>query len=387
MDKTKDASKHLDSKFWKNIDSQSRLSDLLPLLTKQQLDTIRKTLELKGISSLNKRELVEELEKSIPVQMEHIMHTFDPERYNLMKQISESAGMVVISDDFPYAKIESLLNYGVIFPAVYNDQKVLTMPLELIELFKQHDVPELLQPILKRNQEWIKITQGLLYYYGVLDTSIIDKIEALTKQDIDISSYLYVIEAASYYYQQIHTDFYGFSDHRVSDPYQILKEHQMRSNITYYPFTKKQLVKAGELNFIDKTPAMQRFIKLLQKEYNLTVKVTDDVARQFVNLSNWDASPAQMLNYLQKYITLPSFESVQQITGEIIEVYNNTRLWVLKGYTPVELRPAEQEQLNPLPVKEKKASNVVDIRSYQKIGRNEPCPCGSGKKYKKCCGK
>lgn len=22
-----------------------------------------------------------------------------------------------------------------------------------------------------------------------------------------------------------------------------------------------------------------------------------------------------------------------------------------------------------------------------KIGRNEPCPCGSGEKYKKCCGK
>ena len=25
--------------------------------------------------------------------------------------------------------------------------------------------------------------------------------------------------------------------------------------------------------------------------------------------------------------------------------------------------------------------------SSRKIGRNEPCPCGSGKKYKKCCGK
>lgn len=22
-----------------------------------------------------------------------------------------------------------------------------------------------------------------------------------------------------------------------------------------------------------------------------------------------------------------------------------------------------------------------------KVGRNEPCPCGSGKKYKNCCGK
>jgi SEC-C motif-containing protein len=27
------------------------------------------------------------------------------------------------------------------------------------------------------------------------------------------------------------------------------------------------------------------------------------------------------------------------------------------------------------------------IRKEPKIGRNEPCPCGSGKKYKKCCGK
>jgi uncharacterized protein YecA (UPF0149 family) len=24
-------------------------------------------------------------------------------------------------------------------------------------------------------------------------------------------------------------------------------------------------------------------------------------------------------------------------------------------------------------------------RTTPKVGRNEPCPCGSGKKYKKCC--
>jgi preprotein translocase subunit SecA len=26
-------------------------------------------------------------------------------------------------------------------------------------------------------------------------------------------------------------------------------------------------------------------------------------------------------------------------------------------------------------------------RSLPKVGRNEPCPCGSGKKYKNCCGR
>lgn len=35
--------------------------------------------------------------------------------------------------------------------------------------------------------------------------------------------------------------------------------------------------------------------------------------------------------------------------------------------------------------KEQKESTT--IRKGKKVGRNDPCPCGSGKKYKKCCGK
>ena len=34
--------------------------------------------------------------------------------------------------------------------------------------------------------------------------------------------------------------------------------------------------------------------------------------------------------------------------------------------------------------KEYRQSKIVRV---EKVGRNEPCPCGSGKKYKKCCGK
>jgi len=40
-------------------------------------------------------------------------------------------------------------------------------------------------------------------------------------------------------------------------------------------------------------------------------------------------------------------------------------------------------------IREYNQHNVVyePIRTEEKVGRNEPCPCGSGKKYKKCCGK
>jgi preprotein translocase subunit SecA len=46
----------------------------------------------------------------------------------------------------------------------------------------------------------------------------------------------------------------------------------------------------------------------------------------------------------------------------------------------------------------KQASDVVSeaaaamekakpVRTGPKVGRNDPCPCGSGKKYKQCCGR
>jgi uncharacterized protein len=31
-------------------------------------------------------------------------------------------------------------------------------------------------------------------------------------------------------------------------------------------------------------------------------------------------------------------------------------------------------------------AGAIPVRTAPKIGRNDPCPCGSGKKYKKCCG-
>lgn len=43
-----------------------------------------------------------------------------------------------------------------------------------------------------------------------------------------------------------------------------------------------------------------------------------------------------------------------------------------------------EEKRNEI-LKEYKDSKT--IRNENKVGRNDPCPCGSGKKYKKCCGK
>jgi uncharacterized protein len=42
----------------------------------------------------------------------------------------------------------------------------------------------------------------------------------------------------------------------------------------------------------------------------------------------------------------------------------------------------QQRRLNQVATK----FNSEPRRTASKVGRNEACPCGSGKKYKKCCG-
>lgn len=63
---------------------------------------------------------------------------------------------------------------------------------------------------------------------------------------------------------------------------------------------------------------------------------------------------------------------VREFTEHTMNCFNNTRLWANKAYTPYELLRFYGNSVH---------------RKTKKIGRNDPCPCGSNKKYKKCCGR
>ena len=69
---------------------------------------------------------------------------------------------------------------------------------------------------------------------------------------------------------------------------------------------------------------------------------------------------------------------------------------------PMSERYEKREQQHKLDELAKKARKKEDVQAEEKLiketpkvppihvesapGRNDPCPCGSGKKYKKCCG-
>ena len=70
-------------------------------------------------------------------------------------------------------------------------------------------------------------------------------------------------------------------------------------------------------------------------------------------------------------------KQLQEFMNLIMIAKNNTRIWENNGYTPSEI----------LEILSKRNENIVKFPTLQRpqVGRNDPCPCGSGKKYKKCC--
>jgi preprotein translocase subunit SecA len=52
-----------------------------------------------------------------------------------------------------------------------------------------------------------------------------------------------------------------------------------------------------------------------------------------------------------------------------------------------ELAPSREQECSCPGDSVESDSGETVRRQTEKIGRNDPCPCGSGKKYKKCCGK
>lgn len=78
-----------------------------------------------------------------------------------------------------------------------------------------------------------------------------------------------------------------------------------------------------------------------------------------------------------RYLIGLSFDSV----GNVIKVE-------LKRFTSLDIKPEESDQIYQLgkTVAEKRLIQYHQTHK-EKIGRNQLCPCGSGKKYKKCCGR
>lgn len=139
---------------------------------------------------------------------------------------------------------------------------------------------------------------------------------------------------------------------------------------------KAEFLKYADPGYYEPTAATARMEHYLTEEAGLDRAVAWEVLDDLHYAIVLEASPIERLNILRDYeVPLPS-DHMQIVLDILSGMANGTRLWSNNGHTPEELfEQYERKHLQKLPAKK------------VKIGRNDPCPCGSGKKYKRCCGR
>jgi preprotein translocase subunit SecA len=137
--------------------------------------------------------------------------------------------------------------------------------------------------------------------------------------------------------------------------------------------------------------------------------VIDDAWKDHLRLMDDLKHEVQMAGYEQKDpLVIYKIESFNLFKGLMSSINKEITSFLFKGMIPVtepeQVRAAQQEQTSFKGMRETRDDGMGDgsaapqqaqepvrkaepIRVGEKIGRNDPCPCGSGKKYKQCHGK
>ena len=102
------------------------------------------------------------------------------------------------------------------------------------------------------------------------------------------------------------------------------------------------------------------------------------------------------LSHLREGIYLRGYgqeDPLRAYTMEGFELFDNMMQKIDQNITLMLVRSEIRQNIERKEVSKKKITNDSDDslkktpKKTTKVGRNDPCPCGSGKKYKQCCGK
>jgi hypothetical protein len=161
----------------------------------------------------------------------------------------------------------------------------------------------------------------------------------------------------------------------INDYKNVEKLIEIQSKKPRYIPDKEEFLKYNNEKYIEHDYWYDVFVFMIQ-----IFGYSDNTMKGFKNVKDYItygfgiSELGTILNDLN--LLFSEIEQLNEFFRKTMLAKNNSREWFNNGYSPVELQEIT-----------KKNNNIIELpKMYKtKVGRNDPCPCGSGLKYKKCC--
>ena len=323
----------------------------------------------------------------VQVRFEENIKRLDLERYNILKSVADGDDSWICSEGSYYTFTVSEMAV----PCKGNSDAKYILPDELINIFKSVESPEAKEQA-KLNSEVYDLICGCILSYGLIDVPNLEEIVnrhlgyeltgAKFKEKLeDCEALLCTITVAD---QLVYS-------RCLDNPQYYIDEQDKVSDFDYKEFTREEIVNAADVGYIPDNPCYKSVRNLLNRHYKCA---EDRINLCLATLINY-AKACRMANEALAFIACSLGEFSEKFMEEFMPLYceynNCTGKWALKGYTPNEITRIKNPELIEL-----MARNMAEYRTNrneappmneQRPGRFESCSCGSGRKYKDCCGR
>jgi len=136
-----------------------------------------------------------------------------------------------------------------------------------------------------------------------------------------------------------------------------------------------ELLRYADEFYAERNDSYLQLMDFIEHDFHVMHQTAEGLMEDlFLGVANTDYEMKHILGEFDRCgIEFDDPAVIARLMPRIMAFINNTRCWPNCGHTPLEIRAL-------VPAAPRKPLVVM------KAGRNDPCPCGSGKKYKNCCG-
>ncbi|KKC48569.1 hypothetical protein VE23_18190 [Paenibacillus sp. D9] len=356
------------------------LKEILARLNKDRLNFIAANCALAGRSKLKKQELADALYERITnvVQVRSVLLTAETQEWELASRLLQAP---YIQDDAVFVDAYLfLMDKGLVFSFMEGDKLFFVMPEEVKAAYKTLDQKSFREE-RSRTQLVLRYIEAAANLYGICPVSkVIEMINdqnggGLTEEQFNGIQSSVSDKMLSWDIQRgfLYSD--GLEGETLDD-YEAFLESV--ADKPYYLPPKEELLRYADMNYFEKTPQLEALKSYIMGQLGQEERMADAIADDIQLACSMEEPLDVIMEEFERRRIRLSRKQLTDMMPLLVDVRNTTRMWSNRGFTPAEL--------NPKPSRSGNAGNVVQFPSASsKIGRNEPCPCGSGKKHKKCC--
>ena len=363
--------------------------------TKIQLRILGDMLGCELASNLRKAEMAIGLTDFIINNSDAWLRCLPKRELDLMEiMVKMEKGSEFRTSPQPYATVMEAL--GFVVEERTDDSSTFTIVPALYDSIKEHLPMALSFRAVNSYMEFEALLMGILNTYGIVEHKKVLEIfssiyDFKTDPQLAVQSIQFLFESFLMKMNVVRKDdvVYLQTIIRNEDLDELIFERENRAEIKdYRQFSKEEFMAAGFdplYPFVGKDSPTGKKLTAFMEKVGMGEKERN-VTGTLVWLSAQEGGTKGPLGAIHLFDgLLKGFDQVQEMMGVVQEYTNNVPKWIFKGYSSHEVfEKYEKPSLQPLPDKKPPVGFGMGI---PRVGRNDPCPCGSGLKYKKCHGK